>query len=133
MSNRRGVLLVIFDLPVKTKEERRQYVRFRKKLLRSGYAFFQKSVYVKLLRNISYAAREIAKVALAAPKHGEIQVLPMNLNVFRSMFSICGEGFHLSEFADDIIFLGDEHSEEVEISDEEIVESYEASHRHSCM
>lgn len=42
-------LLVFFDLPVKTKAERRSYVLFRRFLLRDGYDMIQFSVYGRIL------------------------------------------------------------------------------------
>ena len=127
MIERRGVIIVIFDLPVKTAVERRQYTAFRKSLIRSGYSFFQKSVYVKLLRNISTANREISKLRVTAPDSGEVQTLTMNLNVFRSLYSVRGIGFRLSVFADDLVFFGNEESIDIVIDDEQLMKMFEES------
>ena len=114
MSGRRGVVFVIFDLPVKTGFERKEYTSFRKNLIRSGYVFFQKSVYVKLLRNISSAQNEINRVDRFAPKAGEIQTLTMNMNVFHTLYSVRGSGFSIEDFSDDVVFLGKEDSPEID-------------------
>ena len=45
MSYRYMRLLVLFDLPVTTTEERREYTKFRKYLIKSGFMMFQESVY----------------------------------------------------------------------------------------
>ena len=42
-----GWLLVFFDLPTKTAEERRSYVNFRKALIEDGYQMIQYSVYAR--------------------------------------------------------------------------------------
>ena len=121
MSDRRGVIFIIFDLPVQTVNERRQYAKFRKSILRSGYVFFQKSVYVKLLRNISSADNEIQKIDDLAPDAGEIQTITMNLNVFRTLHAVRGVEFHLSDFADDVVIWGKDSNLDMMIEDEELV------------
>ena len=100
-------------------DERKQYTKFRKGLIRLGYSFFQKSVYVKLLRNISSASNEIKKVDAIAPAAGEVQVLTMNMKSFRSLFAVRGTGFHITEFSDDVVFLGNGSS--IEIDDEVMI------------
>ena len=49
MRDRKTVLLVIFDVPMKEKTQRRRYRELRKFLLSGGYSMVQKSVYAKLL------------------------------------------------------------------------------------
>ena len=44
-------VLVFFDLPVVTGEQRREYIKFRKFLLKSGFLMLQESVYCKLALN----------------------------------------------------------------------------------
>lgn len=44
-------LLLFFDLPMNTKEERRIYGRFRKYLINNGFSMIQFSVYVKIFPN----------------------------------------------------------------------------------
>lgn len=41
-------ILVFFDLPVTTGEERRAYTKFRKFLIKDGFLMLQESVYCKL-------------------------------------------------------------------------------------
>ena len=48
MSYRFMRVLVLFDLPVLTGDQRREYARFRKFLLKSGFLMLQESVYCKL-------------------------------------------------------------------------------------
>ena len=51
MSYRYMRLLVLFDLPVTTTEERREYTKFRKYLIKSGFMMFQESVYCRMALN----------------------------------------------------------------------------------
>jgi|GEM_PF-5364137 len=49
-------VIVFFDLPVKTAQDRREYARFRKKLVKSGFIMMQQSVYSKIALNQNNAA-----------------------------------------------------------------------------
>ena len=46
-------ILVFFDLPVKTKAERRRATRFRKDLIDDGYIMLQLSVYSRICKGVS--------------------------------------------------------------------------------
>ena len=48
MSYRFMRVLVMFDLPTETAENRRNYTKFRKYLIKSGFMMMQQSVYVRL-------------------------------------------------------------------------------------
>lgn len=48
-------VIVFFDLPVKTKKDRREYSNFRKYLVKSGFMMMQESVYSKLALNQNVA------------------------------------------------------------------------------
>lgn len=41
-------LLIMFDLPVETSKERREYRQFRKRLINEGFLMIQYSVYVRV-------------------------------------------------------------------------------------
>ena len=43
--------MVLFDLPVLTEKQRRDYREFRKYLLKAGFFMMQESVYCKLVQN----------------------------------------------------------------------------------
>ena len=48
-------ILVIFDLPTLTSEDRKEYRNFRKYLIVSGFLMLQESVYSKLVLNTTSA------------------------------------------------------------------------------
>lgn len=48
-------VIVMFDLPVRTSENLREYNRFRKFLIKSGFLMMQESVYCKLALNTTVA------------------------------------------------------------------------------
>ncbi len=51
MNNRIMRLIVFFDLPTLTKQDIREYTKFRTFLLKNGFLMMQKSVYSRLLLN----------------------------------------------------------------------------------
>ena len=108
MQNRYGVIMVLFDLPMDTAEERKAYHQFRSALKRGGYCYFHDSVYIKLLRNISSCKGEVEAVRQAAPEEGSVRALPMNMNVFQGLVNVQGAPFNMNLFADDVILIEDD-------------------------
>ncbi|PTF93852.1 CRISPR-associated endonuclease Cas2, partial [Staphylococcus chromogenes] len=51
MSYRFMRVLLMFDLPVETKQQRRIYSKFRKRLLENGFLMMQYSIYIKSVAN----------------------------------------------------------------------------------
>lgn len=51
MGTRYMRLILMFDLPMETKKERRDYRIFRKFLIESGFVMMQKSIYTKIVLN----------------------------------------------------------------------------------
>ena len=107
MNNRKDILLLMFDLPSTTAEDRKQYTRFRKELRSQGYWQMQKSCYLKLLRNVSASDQNIAELKKSLPKGGNISVLPLSLNEFKAMKCLLGEPFDVPLYTDDIYCLGE--------------------------
>lgn len=107
MADRRGVILLLFDLPVTTDEDRRLYRYFRKWMRSNGYVMYQKSAYVKLLRNMETAENELCKIRTAAPEGGQVNAAAMTLAAFKQIQTLKGERFNISFFSDDIVFVED--------------------------
>lgn len=83
-------VLVFFDLPVITEENRRAYRKFRKFLLKNGFLMLQESVYCKLALN-STAVRTIAdNVHKNKPEEGLIQLLSVTEKQYAKMDIIIG-------------------------------------------
>ena len=68
-------VLVFFDLPVITAENRRAYVKFRKFLLKNGFLMLQESVYCKLALNGTAVNAIVDNVHKNKPEEGLIQLL----------------------------------------------------------
>ncbi len=53
-------LILFFDLPVVSKEDRRIYATFRKYLIKNGYIMIQFSVYCKIFANREAAVKHVS-------------------------------------------------------------------------
>lgn len=92
MSYRFMRILVMFDLPVITSSERKEYTRFRKYLIKSGFIMLQESVYCKLTPNSTLADAVIENVRKNKPEKGLVQVLRVTEKQYAKMEFIVGEG-----------------------------------------
>ncbi|MGQ0614985.1 MAG: CRISPR-associated endonuclease Cas2 [Planctomycetaceae bacterium] len=70
-------LLVLFDLPVKTKPERKLASEFRKNLIQDGFWMLQFSVYARPCASEENLDVHCARVKLALPPDGEVRVMAM--------------------------------------------------------
>lgn len=91
MSYRFMRVLVFFDLPITTLENRREYNRFRKYLLRNGFMMLQESVYCKLALNAVVAGAVISNVKLNLPKEGLVELLTVTERQFSRMEVLLGD------------------------------------------
>ena len=67
-------LVVMFDLPMVSKSEKRQYVRFRSLLFDEGFSMLQFSVYGRHHATRERAEATVRRIVRGLPK-GEIRVL----------------------------------------------------------
>lgn len=94
MRERAMRLIVYFDLPVKTSDNRRQYSKFRKHLQMHGFIMMQKSVYSKIAVNAS-AAQAIKKDIMEhKPVSGNVQILSISEKQYQRIEVIVGESQH---------------------------------------
>ena len=68
-------LLAMFDLPVDTRENRREYARFRKKLIQCGFERLQFSVYARFLPSEDASRIYRGAVRAALPPGGEVRLM----------------------------------------------------------
>lgn len=83
-------ILVFFDLPVLTVENRRAYSRFRKHLLKSGFMMLQESVYCKLALNGSAANAIVENIHKNKPEQGLVQLLMVTEKQYAKMDIVVG-------------------------------------------
>lgn len=84
-------VLVFFDLPTETFEDRKRYARFRKTLLKNGFLMMQESVYAKLALNATVVNSIITAIKKEKPEKGLIEVLTITEKQYSKMECICGE------------------------------------------
>ncbi len=84
-------VLVFFDLPVGTGEQRRVYANFRKFLLKSGFMMLQESVYCKLALNGTAVRGIVDNVHKNSPGEGLVQLLTVTEKQYAKMELIIGE------------------------------------------
>ncbi|MHB8127035.1 MAG: CRISPR-associated endonuclease Cas2 [Desulfitobacteriaceae bacterium] len=84
-------IMVFFDLPVDTADDRRQYSKFHKLLIKEGFIMMQKSVYSKLTLNSSISTLVKNKLKKERPKNGLVQLLTITEKQFASIENIIGE------------------------------------------
>lgn len=83
-------VLVLYDLPVKSSENIREYTKFRKYLLKTGFIMMQESVYCKLALNTTVANAIIDNLRKNRPEAGLVQVLTMTEKQFQKIEFIVG-------------------------------------------
>lgn len=84
-------VMVLFDLPVTTTAQRREYTRFRKFLLKNGFVMQQESVYSKLALNTTVAQRIAENVRKNKPEEGLVQMLTITEKQYNRMEILVGE------------------------------------------
>lgn len=95
MSYRFMRLVIFFDLPVETSAQRREYRRFRKFLLRSGFVMMQESVYSKIVLNATAAAAVRENIRKHKTAEGLIEMVLVTERQFERMEIIVGEAQNL--------------------------------------
>ncbi len=83
-------VLLMFDLPVKTKAQRRRATQYRKMLLDLGFSQVQYSVYSKYLVNASGLRGLIPWLREGVPANGEVRVLRLTDEQWASTYRYYG-------------------------------------------
>ena len=83
--------MVMFDLPVVSTEEKRQYTRFRKYLLREGFLQLQFSVYAKYCASRESAQKYMNHLKSAVPPGGKVRLIMITDKQFGDMVSLYGK------------------------------------------
>ena len=91
MSYRYMRVVVLFDLPITTDSGKKEYRKFRKYLIKSGYIMMQESVYCKLAQNDTAADSLIDNIRKNKPADGLVQVLKLTEKQFSRIEIIVGE------------------------------------------
>ena len=101
MSYRFMRMLVMFDMPTETANDRKAYRQFRKFLINEGFIMHQFSVYTKILLNNT-------------PKNGHITALTVTEKQFSRMIYLSGtQDKRVAQSDQRLIFLGDDYADEI--------------------
>ena len=84
-------IIVFFDLPTETSEDRKIYSKFRKLLINDGFIMLQESVYAKLALNNSIVNAEKYKIYKNKPPKGIVQLLVITEKQFSEIEYVIGE------------------------------------------
>lgn len=84
-------IIVFFDLPTLTLEDKRAYRNFRKALIKNGFIMMQESVYCKLLTTPSVENSVKNLIQKNKPEKGIVQTLLVTEKQFSKMEFIVGE------------------------------------------
>lgn len=68
-------VLVFFDLPTETKQDRKQYATFRKKMLADGFQMFQFSIYMRHCSSRENAEVHIKRTKSNLPPKGNVGIM----------------------------------------------------------
>jgi len=90
MSYRFMRVLVMFDLPVVSAHDRKEYTKFRKYLLKSGFLMLQESVYCKLVMNSTMADSLVDNLRKNKPEKGVVQAIKITEKQYEKMEYIVG-------------------------------------------
>lgn len=83
-------LVLFFDLPVKTKKDRKNYAVFRKYLIENGYIMMQYSVYCKIFANREAAIKHVNILQKNVPPKGQIRILMVTEKQYAKIEIILG-------------------------------------------
>lgn len=83
-------LICMFDLPVETGDEKRNYRIFRKKLIEEGFVMVQYSVYVRTCPSREYATRLENRLKKAIPSKGNVRLLSVTEKQYEDMKLLVG-------------------------------------------
>lgn len=83
-------LILFFDLPMITKEERRIYTTFRKYLLSNGFMMLQYSVYAKIFPNRISLFQYIEGLKRNTPNKGSIRMMAVTEKQYEKMLILVG-------------------------------------------
>lgn len=84
-------LLVFFDLPTLTDDDKRNYRRFRKTLLQNGFMMLQESVYCRMLITPTAEKTAMDVIRKNKPPTGTVQMLSVTEKQFSKMEYLVGE------------------------------------------
>jgi len=78
-------IMVLFDLPTESKNDRKSYAEFRKKMLKDGFSMFQFSAYLRHCASRENAEVHLNRVQKNLPPKGHVGILTITDKQFGMM------------------------------------------------
>ncbi len=83
-------IIVFFDLPVKTKNERRKATQFRNFLIKDGFYMIQFSVYARVCNGNDMVELHKQRLKMNVPDEGSIRVLVITEKQYENVEILLG-------------------------------------------
>jgi len=84
-------LVVLYDLPVVSRANKKAYARFHKFLLRDGYDMVQFSVYARICNGLDALDKHITRLTANLPKEGSVRCMQVTEKQFTGIRVLVGE------------------------------------------
>lgn len=84
-------LFVFFDLPTETGEDKRNYRKFQRILIKNGFLMLQESVYCRMLITPTAVHSAMEIIRKNKPPQGTVQMLSVTEKQFSKMEYLVGE------------------------------------------
>lgn len=78
-------ILVMFDLPNETKQQRKRYADFRKFLMQDGFRMFQLSIYVRNCPSRENTKVHIDRIKKLIPEEGKLCIITITEKQFNEI------------------------------------------------
>lgn len=78
-------VMVMFDLPVVTKKDRKNYTEFRKNMMKDGFTMFQFSAYLRHCPSRENAEVHLKRIKKNLPPKGHVGILTITDKQFGMM------------------------------------------------
>lgn len=83
--------MVMFDLPVSKKVDRKRYTSFRKDLIKNGFRMMQFSIYYRVCSGMDMVKKYEKRIVKFVPPNGEVRLLVLTEKQFNSMQILVGK------------------------------------------
>lgn len=83
-------LIVLYDLPVLSRQEKKSYARFHKFLLRNGYDMLQFSIYARLCNGQDTVNKHMARLSAHLPGEGSVRCMQITEKQFTGIKVLVG-------------------------------------------
>lgn len=104
-------VLLMFDVPTKTKKEQKYATKFRNALIKQGFFMMQFSVYMKICKGVVSAKSAVERVRGILPPLGNVRALIITEKQFDNMQILLGSAGFNERVNDDknlVLFAFDE-------------------------